>query len=230
MLTVDELKAALPPHMRKSVSTQVLENINQTMASDEEGMERYKEDIISYGHILRDGKFKVEQYLNAVKFVGFKVQGLTNFECYQRTFQIRYAEHIEKGTKKADIEKYVSAYANSKLVMLILEQTLTPIHIVNNHILQKAINIQAQIMMDTEVSAKVRSDAANSLMTHLKAPETKKISLDIGIKQDSILDSLRAATEKLVAEQRLSIQAGSKNAMQVLEDTVLEASYEEIDE
>jgi hypothetical protein len=58
-------------------------------------------------------------------------------------------------------------------------------------------------------SEKVRSDAANSVLTHLKPPETKKIELDISVKEDKSLSDLKSATMELVAAQRLALQAGS---------------------
>jgi hypothetical protein len=81
--------------------------------------------------------------------------------------------------------------------------------VLNQDLLQKAINVQAELMTDTGISPKVRSDAANSLMTHLKPPENKKIELDLGIKKDSVVDALRSATLEYVAEQRRAITAGA---------------------
>tara|TARA_B110000908_G_C10027418_1_gene345777 strand:- start:282 stop:578 length:297 start_codon:yes stop_codon:yes gene_type:complete len=76
---------------------------------------------------------------------------------------------------------------------------------------QKAINVQAELMMDDDVSPKVRSDAANSLLTHLKAPETK-MEIDVTIKQDSTLSDLRATTEKLVQQQHALLTSGKVDA------------------
>ena len=102
----------------------------------------------------------------------------------------------------------------------LLEQTLTPMWILNQDLFQKALNTQAELMT-TANSEKVRSDAANSILTHLKQPETKKIELDIGVKKDSSIDILRQATLELAAEQRLQIQAGQSTVKEVAEGSLV---------
>jgi len=71
------------------------------------------------------------------------------------------------------------------------------------------------MLMTTANSEKVRSDAANSLLTHLKAPEVKKIELDVGIKQDKTIEELRATTLDLVKQQREMLSGGTANAKQI---------------
>jgi hypothetical protein len=137
--------------------------------------------------------------------------GNTNIEAYTKTFPARYAYYLSNKTSPKDIASYVTSYNKNKLVNLIYEQTLVPTHILNADMYQKAINVQAELMMDDDVSPKVRSDAANSLLTHLKAPETK-MEIDVTIKQDSTLSDLRATTEKLVQQQHALLTSGKVDA------------------
>jgi hypothetical protein len=88
------------------------------------------------------------------------------------------------------------------------------------------LNVQAELML-TAKSEKVRSDAANSLLTHLKVPETKKIELDLGVKQDKGIDDLRAATLKLVQQQKEMMTIGSINAEDVANSSIIELDSEE---
>ncbi|MFK5281968.1 hypothetical protein ACI3PL_20670, partial [Lacticaseibacillus paracasei] len=76
------------------------------------------------------------------------------------------------------------------------------------------MNTQAELMRSAN-SEKVRSDAAANILLHLKPPEVTKIELDVGVKGDSTLDSLREATAALVAQQRLQLSAGMVSAKQV---------------
>ena len=186
-LTEEQFKAALPREMRKAVNPLLIMRVNNTLSSPEE-WEQYKENLLSYASVLQQGKFKISSYINAVRYVGFKVMGCTNKEAYRKTFPDKYAGFINDGVSDKDIASYTTAYNKSKLVNLIFEQTLIPVHIINAPLFQKAINVQAEIMLNEDASFKVRSDAANSLMTHLKPPETKKFELDVGIRQDSIID------------------------------------------
>jgi hypothetical protein len=74
--------------------------------------------------------------------------------------------------------------------------------------------VQAELMVSAR-SEKVRSDAANSLLSHLKMPETQKVELEIGVKEDSSIAQLRQATLELARQQRLALEAGQMNAQEV---------------
>jgi hypothetical protein len=74
--------------------------------------------------------------------------------------------------------------------------------------------VQADLMVNSG-SDKVRCDAANSLLTHLKMPETQKVELEIGVKEDSSIAQLRQATLELARQQRLAMEAGAMNAQEV---------------
>jgi len=78
-------------------------------------------------------------------------------------------------------------------------------------------------------SEKVRSDAANSLLTHLKQPEAQKIELDIGVKEDSSINALRASTMELVAQQKMMLKAGAMHAQEVAHSKlIIDADFEEV--
>jgi hypothetical protein len=108
-----------------------------------------------------------------------------------------------------------------------MEQTLVPTHVLNADLYQKAINVQAELMLSAN-SEKVRSDAANSLLIHLKAPETTKIKLDIGIQSDSMIEELRKTTMELAAQQRQLIESGVVNAKHIAESRIIEGEIEDV--
>ena len=147
-----------------------------------------------------------------------------------RTFPTKYADFKAKGVRDKDIASYVTAFNKSKLVTLIWEQSLIPIHISNSHVLQEAINTQARIMVDPNASFKVQSDAANSLMTHLKAPETKKLEIEVHHKESSIIDDLRLATAEHAKALKANIEAGALTVKDAAHgDLVIEAEFEVVD-
>ena len=108
----------------------------------------------------------------------------------------------------------MSAYNKNKLVNLVYEQTLIPTHVLNADIYQKAINVQADLMLNAK-SEKVRSDAANSLLNHLKKPETHKVEMNIGIKEGGAIEELREITSQLAAKQQQMIESGVYTAKDV---------------
>ncbi len=83
-------------------------------------------------------------------------------------------------------------------------------------------------MNDTSVSDKVRSDAANSLLTHLKQPETSKIELDVKVTEDSSIKELAAATRALAEQQQGSIMSGRATPEQVAHSSIIDAEVVEV--
>lgn len=212
-LTIDQFKSALPEKVKKSINQELVDQINSTLA-DPELYESYRDNLLSYTKVMADGKFKVTSYVDAVRYVSHKLMGSTNIEAYTKTFPDKYARFVAQGVQAKDIASYVTAYNKSKLVNLIFEQTLIPSYVLNQDLYQKALNVQAELMTSAN-SEKVRCDAANSLLTHLKMPETQKVELDIGIKEDSSIAALRATTLELSRQQRLMLESGAMNAQEV---------------
>jgi hypothetical protein len=212
-LTIDQFKQALPDKVKKSINQELIDQINTTL-SDPEMFESYRENLLSYTKVMADGRFKVDSYVQAVKYVSHKLMGCTNIEAYTKTFPDKYARFVAQGVQAKDIASYVTAYNKSKLVNLIFEQTLIPSYVLNQDLYQRALNVQADLMVNSG-SDKVRCDAANSLLTHLKMPETQKVELEIGVKEDSSISQLRQATLELARQQRLALEAGAMNAQEV---------------
>ena len=214
VLTVEQFKVALPDKVKKSVNQELIDQINTTLG-DPDMYESYRENLLSYTKVMNDGRFKIGDYVNAVKYVSHKLMGASNIEAYTKTFPDKYQRFIQQGVSSKDIASYVTAYNKSKLVNLIFEQTLIPSYVLNQDLYQKALNVQAELMLDTGISPKVRSDAANSLLTHLKMPETQKVELDLNVKEDGSIAALRATTLELARQQRLMVEAGAMNAQEV---------------
>lgn len=213
VLTVEQFKVALPDKVKKSINQELIDKINATLA-DPDMYEAYRDNLLSYTKVMADGRFKITDYVNAVKYVSHKLMGDSNIAAYTKTFPDKYQRFVQNGVDAKDIASYVTAYNKSKLVNLIFEQTLVPSYVLNQDLYQKALNVQAELMI-TAKSEKVRSDAANSLLTHLKMPETQKVELDIGVKEDGSIAALRATTLELARQQRLMVQAGAMNAQEV---------------
>jgi hypothetical protein len=212
-LTLDAFRTALPDKVKKTINQELMDSINKTL-SDPDMYETYRDNLISYASVMADGRFKMESYVSAVKYVSHKLMGATNISAYVKTFPDKYQDFISRGVETKDIASYVTAYNKSKLVNLIMEQTLIPSYVLNQDLYQKALNVQAELML-TAKSEKVRSDAANSLLTQLKMPEVNKVQLDVNVKEDGSIAALRESTLELVRQQRLMVQAGAMNAQEV---------------
>jgi hypothetical protein len=226
LLTLDQVQRALPANLKNSATQQLVDNLNN-IAADPILAEQLRENFISYTSVLREGRFKTEDYLNAVMYVSFKLMGDSNQDAYFKTFPQRYQALVARGTSSKDIAAYVSAYNKGKLVNLILEQSLVPTHVLNAHVFQQAINTQVELMTDPDVSAKVRSDAANSLLTHLKKPEAKA-ELNINVGEQSGMNELRSALERLARQQQDVISSGHATVVEIAHSTIIEGESKEV--
>ena len=122
-----------------------------------------------------------------------------------------------------------SSLADNKIVNQVMEQALIHTHILNADKFQAAVNTQASLMTDPTVSHKVRSDAANSLMTHLKQPETTKLKVEIGTKEDDSLKELREAVTELAIAQKTAIQVGVSDAEKIAGAKIIQGESERVD-
>jgi hypothetical protein len=226
-ITVADLQTAMPPQIKGKVTESLVDLVNNIQA-DDEFRETYRENLISYSSVMREGRFTIEQYLSAVRYVSYKVMGDTNIRSYMRTFPDKYARFKANGVADKDIASYVTAYNKSKLVNLIYDQTMVPTHVLNADLFQRALNTQADLMINA-ASEKVRSDAANSLLTHLKPPETRKLELQVSQKESSVIDELRRATMEHAKVLKESIAAGAISAKDVAQgNLVLDGEFTEV--
>ncbi|QGH72776.1 MAG: hypothetical protein [Podoviridae sp. ctLUJ1] len=224
-----EVRKAIPRELQARVTPEFMEKLNQAV-SDPHTAEMMRDNIFGYLNVLQEGKFKLEGYIDAVRYVSYKSMGDSNIRAYVKTFPDKYNNFVNSGVTEKDIATYVSAYNKSKLVNLIYEQSLVPVWLINAENYQKAINVQVSLMMDTNISPKVRSDAANSLLTHLKRPEAAKVQLSVEVKESDAMRELRELTSQFASQQHQSIINGEGSAKGVAEQKIIQAEYEEIDE
>lgn len=219
MLTQEIIERAVPANLKNAITPQLVDLINN-IAADPLVAEQVRNNFISYTGVLKDGKFKTEDYVHAVAFVSYKLMGNTNKDAYFKTFPSRMQTLLAKGTSEKDISSYVSAFAKGKLVNLILEQSLVPSWVLNQDLYQSALNIQADLMR-TAQSEKVRTDAANSILTHLGKPKEAGPLINLEVNQDSGMAALKDSLQKLAEQQRELILSGV-TAKQIAAQTIIE--------
>jgi hypothetical protein len=207
MLTVEDIRAALPDHLKSAANQDLADTVNQ-ISSDPEAAAAIRETFIGYAHVLNEKRFKLQDFVNAAAFVSYRLMGFNNQESYARTFPQRYQALVAKGTSNKDISSYVAMYSKNKLVNQILSQALIPSHVFNHDIFQKAIMEQAYLMSNAK-SEMVRMQAANSLLTHLKPPEKKEVELSISTGENSGLGALRDLLTAVAERQQQLIKDGA---------------------
>lgn len=218
-LTLDNVKKAVPAKLKDSIEQSFVDKLNN-LANDPIVADQIRNNFISYAHVINDGKFSIEEYLSAVKYVSFKLMNLTNVDSYARTFPQRYAGLLARGTSQKDIASYVSAYNRGKLVNLILEQTLVPSWVLNQDIYQKAINTQAELMNNAK-SERVKCMAADSILKALAKPEAAGPLVNIDMKESSGINELKQALVELAANQKKSIEKGILTPRNIVEAEII---------
>lgn len=225
MLTKEVVERAVPANLKSSITQQLVDKVN-TCVSDPIIAEQIRENFLHYTGVLKDGKFKTEDYLHAVMYVSFKLLGASNQEAYAKTFPDRMNDLISRGVSNKDIAAYVAAYNKGKLVNLVFEQSAIPTWVLNQHIYQEAINTQFDLMQNAQ-SEKVRTEAANSLLTHLKRPEAVKAQIDVNVKDSSGMTELKEAMRKLAQQQTELIQNGA-SARLIAATPIIDAEFTEV--
>lgn len=226
-ITLEALQATMPKRQRHNITQSLVDTLNK-LVTDPEERQYFRENLLSYTHVLQDPNVKLQAYIHAVRYVSYKLMGLTNQDAWIKTFPDRYKKLMDAGKSAGHLRATVSGYNKTKIVATVYEQALIPVHVLNADVFQEAVMTQAKLMTDPHVSDKVRSDAANSLMTHLKAPETKKLELGLEIKEDDSLRELREAITDLAVVQRKAIETETSDAQRIAESKLINGESERV--
>ena len=170
LITLEEVRASVPTKLQSVVSQSLVDKLNYLNSEVPEAAENIRDNFITYVDVLQEGKYKLEDYLNAIKYVSFKLMNKTNRDAYRLTFPDRFKRMKESGNAEKDIDSVISAYNRNKLVNKIYEKTIIPSWILNQDAYQEAINTQVRLMR-TASSERVQAMAADSILNHLKRPE-----------------------------------------------------------
>lgn len=208
MLNLQELKDCMPSKMRNLVTESTLERVNAVADGNEELISLFRDNMMNYETAVSEGKYTSQDYVNAIMFVTFKNLGYTDIDAYSRVFPDRYKEKLAKGYDRNRIAVDVSAYSHNKLVLKLRDQMMIPVWLLNQPYVQKAINVQVDLM-ENSTSDLVRQKAAESLMNYLKKPEAAS-TLEINIKQTSEMKIIEEKLTRIVDHQLEAISQGAK--------------------
>ena len=224
-LSIDQFKRCLPSNLKGNVTEEIVERFNEVL-NDPIAREAIADNLLGFTNVISQGKFKLESYFYAVKYVTYTSMGDTNIQAYRKTFPQRVQDLIDKGTPDKDINSMVSAYNKSKLVTLLFESMMIPTYILNQDVFQEAINVQRKLMLDPTVKPLVRCQAAKALMDTLKPPEVKQMELAVSVKETDTVTELRKATTELAKAQIDALRKGGSLEAILNSKIVQDAEYE----
>lgn len=214
MLTLQEVQDSLPAGQKGHITQPMVDQLN-ALSKDPEEARYIRENFVSFSQVLSEGRFKLGDYVRAVMYVSHKVMGKSNLEAYKATFPERYQQMVADGRQPKDIASYVAAYNKGKLVNLVYERAMIPTWVLNQDMFQSALNVNYEIMNDVNESGKVRVEAANSILTHLKKPEANKAALKVEIGMNDGMKALETRLAEMAEAQMQIIEGEGMTAQEV---------------
>ena len=234
-ITKEELKRTLPKRSAKLVNDKVVEVLNNIEEQHgSEFSEVYRENFKTYSKVLANPDYTMTSYLNAVKFVSYRLMDYSIIDSYMLAFPDRYERLLDKYADMGDeewirankISPYASIYAKGDLVVEIMTQSIIPPSILNVDMFQKALNRSAWLMENAR-SETVQQLAAKTILETLKPDAVQRVELDIGLKENDVINDLRNITMTLAQQQQQAISAGAMGSKEVCEMTIIDVSAED---
>lgn len=229
LLTVEGLQKIYPRKVNRETLEECVKIMNESITDMDSVMrEHYRDNLVGVIDVIKEGeRIKFADYVKAVKFCSYKMAGYTDTRAYSLTFPERIERMVREGISNANLYVYANSYAKNKVVVEIMAKLLVPTHIMYQDYFHMAVKTQVEIMTDDTISPKVRSDAANSLMTHLKQPEIKQAELKISTNDNGAIGSLTEALNNLSNAQKQALSSGSIKLKDISEAEIIEVKENE---
>ena len=224
MLDLVELKDAMPKQHRSKITQSFVDEVNLMVADPDMG-ELYSKNLITYSSVLQEGRFKLNDYMNATLFVSYKMLGMSSMAAFQKVFPQRCKDMFTRNVPTKDMQAYASTYNKNKLVSLIYEQTLIPDHIMYASVRHRAI-AKLATLMDSQ-NEHISHKASESLLRELKAPVDAKMTLDVKTQDTGVIADLASAISNLSNMQREKIIEGTIDAKGAAHSTIIGLTLEE---
>lgn len=222
MYTLEQVKDIVPKSKRNLITNEIIEMLNKEL-ENQDTIEEFKENFITYSKVLNgDSKYKIKDYINAVKFVTLRMLNHTIYDSWKYTFPDRYKRLLDLGKSEQEIRPYSSMYSKNELVIQILKQTNVPIHVLNAPLHQEAINISMDIARNPNIAPIARVQAARTVLEYTKQPEVQAIQLDVGIKDIDEIAELTKETRKLADIQLKALEKGVITLQDIAESNIID--------
>ena len=212
-VTLEELKKSLPSR-KGTITQEIVDIINASTNEPEFQGESLLQTAMTYENLMSKNRVGLKDYIYAIKFCSYLVSLEDNFtEAYKKTFGFRdfVKTRLSASTGSTEYKELTSAasrYRKSRMVVDILTYSQVPLDILFSGARYKAIGVLADEMENASYS-RDRIAAAKELLLAVKGPENMKIELDIGIKEDSAVQSLNDQLAQIASTSLLHLQSGT---------------------
>ena len=211
-VTVEDLQRNFPSR-KNTITEEVADIINKAEDEPEFQGESLLQTAITYENVMVKNKVGMKEYLNAIKFCAYLVSLDDNFtEAYKKTFADRRfvqdrLNEPTNSTRYSELTSAASRYRRSRLVTDILTYSQVPLDLMFTGARFKAIGVLAREMVEAQY-ARDRINAAKELLAATKGPDNLKIELDVGVKENSAVQSLQEQLAVIAAKQKTFLESG----------------------
>lgn len=221
---LEAIRKLVPKNQRSMITQEFIDTLEGSMKNSIIA-EQFKDNFVSYLNVLTSGKYRMDDYISAVKYVSFKLLGYTNVDAYAATFPERYQRLVDEG--QTQIDAFASMYNKNKLVIRIYEQTIVPTHVLNAPLHQEALSTLAGMINDPSVRGLTKVKACEAILHYTKAPEVIENKFTFGVEQQETISDLRAITEELANTYKLALENGKTKLKDIADSNIIDVEYEE---
>lgn len=214
---VEMLRSGVGRRWRGYIDEEFVGRLRRLGGDDEVLSEYMKENFLEWIGVCEGGKWSIEEYINAVRYCSMRLLGRTCEDSYRVVFPEKCIKVMEEYEREGDSEKkerigwLARAYNKSKLVVMIMQQSLVPSYILNAPLYQEALNCLAKMIRDNEVKGMAKVKACEAILEATKQPDEVKGRVDVvigGVKNDA-MEELREVTKELAESLQKQISGGS---------------------
>lgn len=224
-IDLNMIKKMLPKTMRSNVSEEFVDKLTGS-CKDKEIAKAIVDNFITYSNVIKGGGYSLDEYMNAIRFISYKLLDFSVTDAYMATFPDRCEEYRKKGRENW-IGNYASMYNRTKLVNQIFEQTMIPTYVLNAPLHQEAINTLAEMINDPKVKGMVKVKACEAILNYTKKPDTIKSEININVEHSNVIGELRDVTEQLAATLQKSLKSGERSLKEIADTSIMDAEIVE---
>ena len=212
-LSLDQLKEKFPKK-KNSITQEAVDLINSALYDPEFDTSTLLNDMLTFENVMHQHSLSLEEYVDAVRYCAYLQSNPdSKLDAYKKTFSRReFVEsrwNAQPGT--SDYKALTAAatrYDALPYITKIKTQAMVPLHILFSGLQYQAISVLATEMTTAQL-ARDRISAAKELLAAVKAPENIKIDLDVGVKENTAIQSLNDQLAEIASRQMLHLQAGT---------------------
>lgn len=211
-ITVEKLKEIFPKR-KSTITNELVEYINEASNNPFFNGEEFINTLLTYRDVMEKQSTPLKTYITAIKFCAYLESEEYNItEAFKKSHShVEFVrERWDSPTNSKEYKELTSAasrFRQRPLVKQILTQSQIGLHLMFQGEVYKAVGVLSEIMVHGR-SEMARVAAAKELIANCKQPETTKIELDIGVRNNDPMESLNAQLAQFALKSLEGLKEG----------------------